>query len=86
MLERRCEEVVRAFLAGELTLFRRAKVTPVNAGLPHPLGQAAVGQSQPLGHSVATEVFSQAELHRLLLLLRGEPAPCLGWIGHQWIV
>ena len=39
------------FLAGELTLLGRAKVTPINPGLPDPLGQAADGQSQPLGHT-----------------------------------
>ena len=74
------------FLAGELTMFRRAKVTPVNAGLPHPLGQAAVGQSQPLGHSGAAEPLTEAELYGLLPLLRREPAPCLGWVGHRWTV
>ena len=62
------------FLAGELTLLGRAKVTPINPGLPDPLGQAADGQSQPLGHSPAAEVFAQAELNGLLLLLRRELA------------
>jgi hypothetical protein len=71
-----------SLVAGELTLIRRTKITPVDSSLPNPLGQAAGGKSQPLGHSVATEVFSQAELNRFLLLLRREPATCLGWIGH----
>lgn len=61
-------------LAGELTLLGRAKVTPINPGLPDPLGKAADGQSQPLGHSPAAEVFAQAELNSFLLLLRRELA------------
>jgi hypothetical protein len=72
-----------SLVAGELALIRRTKITTIDSSLPNPLGQAAGGKSQPLGHSVATELFSQAELNRFLLLLRREPAPCLGWIGHQ---
>jgi hypothetical protein len=62
------------------------KVTPVNAGLPHPLGQAAVGQSQPLGHSCAAEPLTEAELYGLLSLVRRESAPDLGRVGHRWTV
>jgi hypothetical protein len=75
-----------SLVAGELTLIRRTKITPVDSSLPNPLGQAAGGEAKPLGHSVATKVFSQAELNRFLLLMRREPAPCLGWIGHGSII
>jgi len=69
--------------AGELTaLLRRAKVTPVNAGLPHSLGQAAVGQSQPLGHCGAAKAFCEAERYGLFLLLIREPASGFGRVGH----
>ena len=75
-----------SLLAGELSLIRGAKITTVDSCLPDPLGQAAGGKAKSLGHSVATEAFSQAELNGFLLLLRREPAPCLGWIGHQLTV
>ena len=68
------ELVQFSFLAGELTLIRGTEITPINAGLTHPLGKAAEGQSQSLGHSPAAEVFAQAELNGLLLLLRRELA------------
>jgi len=71
-----------SLVTGQLALIRRTKITPVDSSLPNPLGQAAGGEAKPVGHSVATEVFSQAELNRFLLLLRHEPAKCLGWIGH----
>jgi len=71
-----------SLVTGELALNRRAKITAVDSSLPNPLGQAAGGEAKPLGDGVATAVFSQAELNRFLLLLRCEPAPCLGWIGH----
>ena len=50
------------------------EITLITADLSDPLGQAADGQSQPLGHSPAAEVFAQAELNGLLLLLRRELA------------
>jgi hypothetical protein len=71
-----------SLVAGELALIRRTKITPVDSSLPNPLGQAAGGEAKPLGDGVSTKVFSQAELNRFLLLLRREPAPCLGCIGH----
>lgn len=73
-------------LAGELTLLRRAKVPAIDPGLPDPLGQAADGQSQPLGHGRAAQALTEAERYRLLLLLRCEPAPGLGRVGHRWTV
>ena len=57
-------------LAGELTLIRGTEITPINAGLSDPLGQAADGDVQSLGHSRAAEVFAQTKLNSLLLLLR----------------
>jgi len=73
-------------VAGELILLRGAKVAPVNAGLAHPLGQVAVGQSQPLGHSGAAEALTEAERYGLLLLLVREPASALGRVVHRWTV
>ena len=74
------------FLAGELTLFRGAKVTAIDWSLPHPLSQAAVEQSELLGHSCAAEPLTEAELYGLLPLLRRKPAPGLGRVGHRWTV
>lgn len=51
--------------------------------MPHPLGQGAVGQSLPLGHSRAAEPLTEADIYSLLPLLRREPAPCLGRVGHR---
>jgi len=73
-------------LAGELTLIRGAEITPVKAGLAHPLGQAADGDAKPLGNSRAAKALTEAERNGLLLLLGREPAPCLGWVGHRWTV
>jgi len=73
-------------LAGELTLLGRAKVTSVNPGLSHPLGQAAVGQSQPLGHRRAAKAFCEAERCGLFLLLIREPASGFGRAGPRWTV
>jgi hypothetical protein len=53
---------------------RRTEIIPINPGLPDPLGQAADGQSKPLGHSPAAEALTEAELNSLLLLLRRELA------------
>ncbi len=68
-------------LSGELTLPGRAKVPTIDAGLPYPLGQAAVGQPQPLGNYRAAEALTEAKGNSLSLLLRREPAPGLvsGW-------
>jgi hypothetical protein len=62
------------FLAGKLTLLGRTKVTPINPGLPEPLGQAADGDAKSLGHSPAAEALTEAELNSLLLLLCRELA------------
>jgi hypothetical protein len=62
------------FLAGELTLLGRAKVTPINADLSDPLGQAADGNTKSLGHSRTAEALTEAELNSFLLLLRRELA------------
>ncbi len=48
-------------VAGELTLVRRAEITTVDAGLANPLGQAAVGESQPLCNSRAAEPLTEVE-------------------------
>ena len=61
-------------IAGELTLIRGTEITPINAGLSDPLGKAADGDAKSLGHSTAAEVFAQAKLNSLLLLLRRELA------------
>jgi len=73
-------------VAGELTLVRRAEITTVDAGLPYPLGQAAVGESQPLRNSRAAEPLTEAKSNGLSFLLRREPAPGLGRVGHRWTV
>jgi hypothetical protein len=61
-------------IASELTLIRGTEITPITADLSDPLGQAADGGANSLGHSPAAEVFTQAELKGLLLLLRRELA------------
>jgi hypothetical protein len=55
--------------AGGLTLIRGTEITPINPGLSDPLGQAADGDAQSLGHSRAAEVFAKAKLNSLLLVL-----------------
>ena len=52
------------------------------AGLSHALGQAADGDSNSLGYNRAAEPLTKAERYGLLLLLRREPAPCLGRAVH----
>jgi hypothetical protein len=71
-----------SFLSCELTLLGRPKVPTIDPGLPHPLGEAADGKPQPLGHSRADEALTEAQRYSLLLLLRREPAPGLGRVGH----
>jgi hypothetical protein len=61
-------------IAGELTLIRGTEITPINPGLPDPLGQAADGDAKSLGHSPAAEALTEAELNSLLLLLCRELA------------
>ena len=75
-----------ALLDGEETMVARSSLAPINTGLPHPAGQAAGGKTEPLGHGIAGESLLQAELHGLGLLLRREPAPGLGGVGHRWTV
>ncbi len=53
-------------VAGELTLLRRTEITTVDAGLTDPLGQAAVGESQPLRNSRAAEPLTEAKSNGLL--------------------
>ena len=47
-----------SLVAGQLALIRRAKITPVDSSLPNPLGQAAGGKSQPLGHVPWVQAWS----------------------------
>jgi hypothetical protein len=54
-------------LAGELTLIGCTEITTVDAGLANPLGQAAVGQPQPLRHSRAAEPLTEAKGNGLLV-------------------
>ncbi len=54
-----------------------------DAGLANLLGQAAVGESQPLHHSRAAEPLTEAKGNSFGLLLRREPASGLGWVGHR---
>ena len=73
-------------IAGELTLLGRAKGTWINPGLPDPIGQAADGNTKSLGQNPAAEVFAQAELNALLLLLLRELASGHGQVGHRLTV
>ena len=46
-------------IVGELTLLGRAKVTPINLGLPDPLGKAADGNTKSLGDSLTAEALTE---------------------------
>jgi hypothetical protein len=74
------------FIAGELPLIRRAEITAIDSGLANPLGQAAVGESQPLGYSGAAEALTEAKCYSLSLLLRRKPASGHGRDGHRMTV
>ncbi len=69
-------------VAGEITLIRRTEITMVAAGLANPLGQAAVGQPQPLRNSRAAESLTETKSNGLSFLLRRELAPGLARVGH----
>jgi len=64
---------VCTFIAGELTLLRRAEITAIGASKSNPLGHAAVGESQPLGHSGVDEALTEAKGYRLKILMRSKP-------------
>ena len=75
-----------ALVARQLALIGGSDISAIDAGLPDPLGQGAVGHAQSLGNSPAAQTLSEAELYSLLLLQRRELAPGLRWIGHRWTV
>lgn len=58
----------------ERVSIRGTEITPINADLSDPLGQAADGDAKSLGHSPAAEALTEAELNSLLLLLCRELA------------
>nr|WP_255003153.1 hypothetical protein [Cyanobium sp. HWJ4-Hawea] len=72
------------FLAGELTLLGRAKVTAINPGLPYPSGEATGMDTKAFCSGCTGEVFTKAKSNSLSFLLRCELAFDLGWIGH-WL-